>query len=347
MVKRLKQASWRDPIAVLGVSAAVLAFLLWATPSPSFGISLSQYSCENGASGGSAYSLIVVQVISGCLDNRYDRIIGAEGWFTLERLPVIVSSLALGALLLYVSVRRRGRTKRIVRRRAPQTLAVAIVSAVVSALVVTGTGLLLLNQVPGKTVFQIPYRDPKPAPSLQFFSTPSPSPSPSPSPTPKPTKAPATRLSKTEQGAITDLLVRGRSYLEYFERRSWENPEYWPYQIDALKSGFTQSTIYITFSLTRRIPILSIENGYGLFKLKATCFFKRDPSIVGFGSSSWYAWAVTYDQYNGLAESYPFTPDKWIKTETVKGSFDYRSGWELDNSIWKDVDPCPFYQDNW
>jgi hypothetical protein len=197
MVKKLKQAWKRDPIAVLGVCAAALAFLLWAMPSPSFGISLSQYRCENGASGGSAYSLIAVQVISGCLDNRYDQIIGAEGWFTLERLPAIVSFLALGALLFYVSVRRRGRAKRIARSRAPRNLAVAIVSAAVSALVVTGAGLLLVNQVPSKTVFQTIYRDPTPTPSLQFFSpnTPPPTMSTSPSPEPKPANTPSPRAT--------------------------------------------------------------------------------------------------------------------------------------------------------
>jgi hypothetical protein len=359
MVNKLKQAWKRDPIAVLGVGAITLAFLLWATPSPSFGISLIQYSCENGVSGGSAYSLIVVQVISGCLDNRYDQVIGAEGWFTLERLPAIVIFLALGALLFYVSVRRRGRAKRIVRSRGPQTLAVAIVSAAVSALVVTGAGLLFVNQVPSKTVFQNPYRGPTPTASLQFFPPytlpPSPLPQPSPSPTrygplptPEPTKAPT--LSKIEQGAIADLLVRGRAYLEFFERWAWENPGYhWPYQIDALKSGFTESTIYITFSLTKRIPIVvSNANGYGLFKLKATCFFKRDPRVAGFGSDSWYAWKVAYDQYNGLAARYPFTPEKWIKTQTVKGGFKTQTGgWASDNSFWKEVDPCPFYQDSW
>lgn len=348
MLDKLKQAWKRERLAVLGVGAAALAFLLWATPSPSFGISLSQYSCENGASGGSAYSLIVVQVISGCLDNRYDKVIGAEGWFTLERLPAIVSSLALGALLLYVSVRRRGRAKLIARSRAPQTLAVAIVSAAVSALFVAGAGLLLVNQVPSKTVFQTIYRDRTPTPQPFFTPSPSPLPTPTPTPTPKPTKAPT--LSKIEQGAIADLLVRGRAYLEFFERWAWENPGYhWPYQIDALKSGFTESTIYITFSLTKRIPIVvSNANGYGLFKLKATCFFKRDPLVAGFGSDSWYAWKVAYDQYNGLAARYPFNPEKWIKTQTVKGGFKTQTGgWASDNSFWKEVDPCPFYQDSW
>jgi len=250
----------RDPLAVIGVASVVVALMLWAMPSPSFGIGLSQYSCENGSRGGSAYSLIVAQVISGCLDNRYDRVIGAEGWFTLERLPALVGSLALGVIVFAVRAYRRRRTTRMTRRRAPQTFAVAIVSAAVSALVVTGAGLLLVNQKPSKTVFQTIYSDPT-ATTFPII-IPSPSPSPTPTPTPKPTKAPLRSLSESEKVALNEIIFNLRAGLDrarISDYECWMQCSRWsrefPFEDPVIKSSYTNTQFIVNYTLTRWIPI--------------------------------------------------------------------------------------------
>ncbi len=330
MFEKLKQAWKRDPLAVLGVGSAVVAFLLWAMPSPSFGISFSQYRCDNGMSGGSAYSLVVVQVISGCLDDRYDRVIGAEGWFTLERLPAIVSSLALGAFLFYVSVRRRGRAKQVMNSHAPQTLAVAIVSATVSALVVTGAGLMLVNQVPRKSVFQTIYREPTPTP--QPFLTPSPSPSPT--PTPKPTKAPLRRLSERESAVvkmiIEDFTSQFEDTLKAEQKYIAANLADWPFQLPVVKSSYTETKFIFTFTLTRWVSINPYTPfDYVPFRFTSKCVYPR--LSLPYPNDSVDVWSnfssklfpisneVTYDEFDGSKTSlYPGEPTRWMTTYKYK-----------------------------
>ena len=247
------QSIWkRNLMAKLSKMAAASAFFLWAAPTTLFGIGFNQYSCENGASGGGAYSLFVVQVISGCLDDRYDQIIVADGWFTLERLPAIAISLTLGALLFCVSVWRRGRAKRMTRSRAPQTLVVAFVSATVSALVVAGAGFFLITQTPAKrTVFQSVYASPTPSPQLFPTITPTPTVE-----APKPTTVPIKKLSERELLQINswkESLALAQERIARAEAAHWAFP--WPLQISAIKMTYTNSNVVFAYTLTRGIPI--------------------------------------------------------------------------------------------
>ena len=237
-----------------------------------------------------------------------------------------------------------------------KTVAVVIVSAAVSAVVVASAGFYLVNQAPAKrTVYQTAYASSTPTPA--FFPTPTFTPTPTLMPTPKPTKAPLIKLSEQEEAAVADLLQRTSAYLEYYRNYLTENgfksdPVEWPFQIDSLKSSFTNSSIRISYTLTKGIPIdPSLPNGYGLFKLTATCFVKRDPDVISYGSPSDEPYTVTYDQYNGLAAEYPFSPSEWVVTRTVKGitasSGGYFVEWAYDNYFWKEVLPCAFYQSSY
>jgi hypothetical protein len=340
MFGKLKHAWKRDPLAALGVGSAAVAFLLWAMPSPSFGINLSQYRCDNGMSGGSAYSLVVVQVISGCLDNRYDRVIGAEGWFTLERLPAIVISLALGAFLFFVSVRRRGRVKQKTKGRTPQTLAVAIVSAAISALVVTGAGLLLVNQVPRKSVFQTIYRDPTPTP--QPFLTPSPSPSPT--PTPKPTKAPLQKLSDLEKGTLNEIKDTIIWDLNRRNNTAWNYTEHYE-----IKASYTNTQFVYTIALEKWARL---EGVWVSFKFKSRCVYPRmeGPYMAvddtGFVldskafSNLLIINVVEWDEFDSsFSNRYPHEPEKWM----AKRSYKSRQQWSADagaSSTWSGSVGC-------
>jgi len=75
MLKRFKQAWKRDLLGVLGVGAAVVAFLFWSLP----------------------YDYCAVAGSGICTMN--------QEWFTSERLPAIAAFLALAFVLLLL--RRR------------------------------------------------------------------------------------------------------------------------------------------------------------------------------------------------------------------------------------------------
>jgi hypothetical protein len=103
-VRRLMQAWKRDRLGVLGIASAVVAFLFWAFPVRGFTFCNWSTKWVDGKS---------YQEFLGCKFNAkgfFDDLSGVSetiylSWFTIERLPVVISFLVLGAFLLLL--RRR------------------------------------------------------------------------------------------------------------------------------------------------------------------------------------------------------------------------------------------------
>jgi len=223
---------------------------------------------------------------------------------------------------------------------APGTLIIAVVSAAVSALVVTGAGLLLVNQTPSKTVYQSVYKDPTPTP--RFFPTFSPSPSPT--PTPKQTKAPLQTLSDLEKNTFSEIK---ETIIWDLNRR---NNTAWNYTEDyEIKASYTNTQFVYTLTLEKWAQL---EGLWVSFKFKSRCVYPRMEGPyralddLGFVvdskafSNLLISNVVEWDEFDPSASTrYPYEPEKWMAKRTYKS----RQQWSADvgaSSTWSGSVGC-------
>ena len=224
---------------------------------------------------------------------------------------------------------------------APRTLIIAVVSAATSALVVTGAGILLVNQTPVKTVYQSVYRDPTPTP--QFFPTFSPSPSPT--PTPKPTKAPLQKLSDMEKVTFSDIR---ETIIWDLNRR---NNTAWNYTEDyEIKASYTNTQFLYTITLEKWAQL---EGLWVSFRFMSRCVYPRmegpytaPDEFGGFVVDSkalsklLVSNVVEWDEFDPSASTrYPYEPVKWMAKRTYKS----RQQWSADavaSSTWSGSVGC-------